>query len=88
MDINVNRDVLLGKWKKLRGRARAQWGRLTQNRLDQIGGNYERLVGRLQESYGYTREQSKREIEALKHRLQKEVQEQKAKQPSNRIRLR
>ena len=63
MKTTVNRDVLMGKWKQMRGKARQQWGKLTDNQLDQIGGDYERLVGVLQENYGYTREKAMQEAD-------------------------
>ncbi len=58
---NPNRDVLMGKWKQMRGRVREQWGKLTDSQIDQIAGNYDRLVGTLQENYGYTREKAMEE---------------------------
>ena len=63
MNTTVNRDVLMGKWKQLRGKAREQWGKLTDNQLDQVGGDYERLLGVLQENYGYTREKAMQEAD-------------------------
>ncbi len=56
-----NRDILLGKWNVMRGRVRKQWGKLSDRQIDQIGGNYDRLVGELQENYGYTREKAEEE---------------------------
>ncbi len=58
-----NRDILMGKWKQIRGRVREQWGKLTDNQVDQIGGNYDRLIGTLQENYGYTREKAMEEAD-------------------------
>lgn len=58
-----NRDILMGKWKQIRGRVREQWGKLTDNQVDEIGGNYDRLVGVLQENYGYTRERAMEEAD-------------------------
>ncbi len=58
-----NRDILMGKWKQVRGRVREQWGKLTDNQIDQINGNYDRLVGTLQENYGYTREKAMEEAD-------------------------
>ena len=40
-----NRDVLMGKWKQFRGRVREEWGKLTDNQIDQINGDYDRLIG-------------------------------------------
>ena len=59
----INSDVLKGKWQQLKGEARIQWGRLTNDDLDQIQGNIEKLAGKLQERYGYQREDADREVE-------------------------
>jgi uncharacterized protein YjbJ (UPF0337 family) len=56
-------DVLQGRWKQIRGEVRSWWGRLTDDDLDQIQGNREKLTGVLQEKYGYTRAQADMEIE-------------------------
>lgn len=65
MNVTVNKDVLMGKWKQLRGKVRQRWGKLTNNQLDQIGGNYERLVGVVQESYGYSRERAQEQVDGF-----------------------
>ena len=58
-----NRDILMGKWKQMRGMVRENWGKLTDNQIDQINGDYDRLVGVLQENYGYTREKAMQEAD-------------------------
>ncbi len=58
----MNKDILKGKWKELRGGVKAWWGQLNDNDLDQIQGRYEQLVGKLQERYGYTRQEAEGEI--------------------------
>jgi len=40
-------------------------GELTDDELDQIAGNSERLVGLLQEKYGYTQMEAERQIDEL-----------------------
>lgn len=59
----MNQDILKGQWKQLKGKAKQQWGRLTDDDLNLIEGNAEELVGRLQERYGYDRDQARREVE-------------------------
>jgi uncharacterized protein YjbJ (UPF0337 family) len=59
----ANWDVIQGKWTQLKGSARAQWGRLTDDEWDQIAGNRDRLIGKLQEHYGWSREQAERDVE-------------------------
>lgn len=59
----MNKDVLEGQWKQIRGKARAWWGKLTDSDLERVAGKFEVLVGLLQERYGYTRDQATDEID-------------------------
>jgi len=58
----MNSDILKGKWKQLKGSARKKWGELTDDDFDKIQGDGERLIGLLQEKYGYGRERAESEI--------------------------
>jgi len=60
---HMNRDTLKGQWTQLKGQVRKQWGKLTDDEVDQIQGDAEILMGKLQERYGYSREQAQREID-------------------------
>ena len=66
----LNTDVLKGKWQQLKGEARIQWGKLTDDDLDQIQGNAEKLAGKLQERYGYAKDQAQREVDEFVRRRQ------------------
>ncbi len=59
----MNKDILEGKWKQVRGEAKVWWGKLTDDDLDRAAGKLEVLTGLLQERYGYTREAAANEIE-------------------------
>jgi uncharacterized protein YjbJ (UPF0337 family) len=59
----MNRDILEGKWKQIRGEAKSWWGKLTDDDLDRAAGKYDVLAGLLQEKYGYTRERAAEEID-------------------------
>lgn len=59
----MNKDVFEGKWKQIRGEARAWWGKLTDDDLDKVAGQFDVFVGLLQEKYGYSRAQAEGEIE-------------------------
>jgi uncharacterized protein YjbJ (UPF0337 family) len=59
----MNRDTFKGQWMQLKGQLRRQWGKLTDDDVDQIQGNAEIMIGKLQERYGYSREQAEREWE-------------------------
>jgi hyperosmotically inducible protein len=60
----MNKDILSGKWKQLRGTIQEKWGRLTDDDLDQIDGQLDRLLGTLQERYGWARDRAEQELEA------------------------
>jgi uncharacterized protein YjbJ (UPF0337 family) len=64
----MNRDVLEGKWKQLKGEARRQWGKLTDDELDMIAGDKDKLVGLVQERYGYAREKAAQEVDEFLNR--------------------
>ena len=59
----MNRDVLEGQWKQLKGRVKQQWGRLTDDELDTINGRYDELAGLIQERYGYSRDEAANELD-------------------------
>ena len=58
----MNSDELKGKWKQLKGSAKAQWGKLTDDELAEIEGNQDRLVGKIQEKYGLAREEAEKQV--------------------------
>ena len=60
----MNRDTLSGQWNQLKGSVREQWGKLTNDDLDQIQGKSEQLVGKLQERYGIARDEAQRQLDA------------------------
>ena len=57
----MNTDVLKGKWKQVSGEVKKSFGKLTDDDLLYVEGNQEKLFGKLQERYGYSREQAERE---------------------------
>lgn len=70
----MNSDILEGKWKQIRGEARNWWGKLTDDDLNRAEGNLDKLVGVLQERYGYSREQAEMEIEQRLSDFESKVQ--------------
>jgi uncharacterized protein YjbJ (UPF0337 family) len=59
----MDADVLKGKWKQLRGEVKRQWGRLTNDDLDKAEGRRDKMVGVIQERYGYTKDRAEREVD-------------------------
>ena len=58
----MNADTLKGQWHQVKGEIKTQWGKLTNDDLDQINGQSEKLIGKLQERYGYARDRAEREF--------------------------
>lgn len=58
----MNKDIIEGKWKQLVGEAKTQWGKLTDDQLDQIAGNRDKLVGQIQENYGIARDEAEKQV--------------------------
>jgi uncharacterized protein YjbJ (UPF0337 family) len=58
----MNKDIVEGNWKQLKGKIKQKWGELTDDDIDQINGNYEILAGRLQETYGLSKDDAERRI--------------------------
>ena len=56
----MNWDIIKGNWNQLKGKARAEWGKFTDDDLETIAGSRDQLVGKLQERYGYAREEAER----------------------------
>ena len=58
----MNWDRIAGSWMEFKGRAKEQWGKLTDDDLDQIDGKREALAGRLQNRYGMAKDEADRQI--------------------------
>jgi uncharacterized protein YjbJ (UPF0337 family) len=46
----------------MKGRVRQQWGELTENDVETIGGKREQLIGRLEERYGMAKDAAERAV--------------------------
>ena len=49
-------------WMHWKDRVRERWGRLTDDELDVIAGERERLVGRIQQAYGLAPQEAERQL--------------------------
>lgn len=60
----MNRDTIAGNWKQLVGKAKVQWGKLTDDDLSVIEGRRDELVGKIQERYGVAKDEAERQVKA------------------------
>lgn len=65
----MNWDQIEGKWKQMRGSAREQWGKLTDDDLDVVAGKRDKLAGRIQEKYGVAKEEAEKQVDDWSNRM-------------------
>lgn len=64
----MNNDRMGGAWHQLKGKVKEQWGKLTDDDLLQLDGHSEKLAGKLQERYGYARDEAERQVREFRSR--------------------
>jgi uncharacterized protein YjbJ (UPF0337 family) len=58
----MNWDRIEGNWKQMKGAVKEQWGKLTDDHVDMIAGKRDKLVGRIQETYGCSRDEADSQV--------------------------
>jgi uncharacterized protein YjbJ (UPF0337 family) len=59
----MNWERIEGNWKEFKGKAIAQWGKLTDDEVDRVDGRRTELAGLIQQKYGKTREEAEKDID-------------------------
>lgn len=59
----MNWDIIEGKWNEAKGKLRQKWAKLTDSDWEEIAGKKDVWVGRLQQRYGYSKDQAEREAD-------------------------
>jgi uncharacterized protein YjbJ (UPF0337 family) len=65
----MNWDQVKGNWKQFQGTVKEKWGKLTDDDLTAVEGRRDQLAGKLQERYGYGKEQAERELDEFARTL-------------------
>jgi uncharacterized protein YjbJ (UPF0337 family) len=58
-----------GEWLQIKGKAKEQWGKLTEDDLKQLEGHADQLAGKLQERYGLVRAEAERQASEFRKKL-------------------
>ena len=66
----MNWNIGEGNWKQFRGEVKAQWGKITEDHLDVIAGKRIELAGKIQETYGITKDEAEQQIKGFELRNQ------------------
>jgi uncharacterized protein YjbJ (UPF0337 family) len=64
----MNNDRMAGNWKQVKGKIKEQWGKLTDDEIDQMEGKSEQLAGKLQERYGMARDEAEKQAKDFRSR--------------------
>ena len=64
----MNKDEDGGNWKQCKGKVKEQWGKLTDDDMTIIEGKRDQLVGKIQERYGYQKDQAEKEVDSWEKR--------------------
>jgi uncharacterized protein YjbJ (UPF0337 family) len=65
----MNNDQVAGAWREIRGKVKAQWGKLTDDDLKQLEGNVQQLAGKLQQRYGLARAEAERQVQDFRREI-------------------
>lgn len=60
----MNKDQTEGNWKQFKGKVKEKWGKLTDDDLTVVEGKRDQLVGKIQERYGYQKEEAEKELKS------------------------
>lgn len=74
MYITLNPNIWKGRWHKIKGAAKKQWGKLTDDDLLQIEGDQEKLRGIVQKRYGVDQERAAQEVNQFYQDLSKDLE--------------
>jgi len=58
----MNWDQIQGNWKQVTGKAKEQWGQLTDDDLDVVAGRRDQLAGKIQERYGVAKDEAEKQL--------------------------
>jgi uncharacterized protein YjbJ (UPF0337 family) len=66
----MNWDRIKGNWREWKGKAKQQWGKLTDDDLDVVDGKREELAGKIQNRYGIAKDEAERQLDDWQSRQQ------------------
>ena len=58
----LNTDILKGNWKQIKGDIKKTWSEFTEDEINRLEGEYDNLVGSIQEKYGMKIEEARDKV--------------------------
>ena len=75
----MNWDQVEGKWNQMKGDIKTRWGKLTDDDLQTIGGQKDKLVGSIQERYGIRKDEAQRQVDEWHNSMAEENEAERDK---------
>lgn len=73
----MNEDTIKGKWLEVKGEILNQWGKMTDDELNQTKGNTASILGLIQQKYGNKKEEIQEKLEGILGRFNDKVEDVK-----------
>jgi len=64
-EATMNWEQIRGNWEQAKGELKVRWGKLTDDDLARVNGERDKLVGRLQELYGISKEEAEKQVDTI-----------------------
>ena len=65
----MNTDIIEGNWEKLKGEVKQRWGKITDDKLVEIAGSRDKLLGEIQTQYGIAKDAAEEQLKAFEKTL-------------------
>ena len=65
----MNEDTIKGQWKQIKGKVKEQFGKLTDDDLQELEGHRDYLIGKIQERYGVAKDEAEKQVKAFEKSL-------------------
>jgi uncharacterized protein YjbJ (UPF0337 family) len=73
--MEFNKNIIKGKWKELKGNLQKTWGKLTDDELEQTGGDVKAIGGIVQQKYGESEDSYNKKFEGIYRDLESKKDE-------------
>lgn len=71
----MNKDIIQGKWKEIKGDLRKAWGNITDDEWEQTKGDATAIAGVLQKRYGFAKDEAQKKVSKVFDRYLSEKRE-------------
>lgn len=71
----MNKDIIAGKWKEIKGDLRKAWGNVTDDEWEKTKGDATAIAGILQQKYGFAKEDASEKVGKLMEKYTSDTRE-------------